>query len=552
MTPNRTLAKRAQKVREIGSAGALERWREAVSVASPGDAAAAIADALKLEACVIFQRYMGNDTSVGAYVREARLEEALRRAYLEHVLSPDSTSRVTSAKSWSKQAGIPSYLDHLLDRGHWVLSIPVRDGDRLFGSVWMLGDRKREEPPTPALRRKVEDIASTALRDALALSVGPETHEVQLLEDVGAALTDQRPIAIRLEDAVTRLATKSGFASVQLITRAPQGVINATWTRDLGLVREPVHLAQQTLAWGRAHFMNRSGPILLAKPAELNGVLDYQRTWMRSNDVQYLFVIPLFFGAELLGVFQICSQYNEEETWRRGKVFIALGSNIAAVLQSVLLVEEVEEARHRLDLSHRNAVRALANAAEARDSFTGGHLARMERYARVLGSKLDLEPERIEGLAMGAVVHDVGKLRIPDAILLKPGRLDEEERTVMQQHSIFGEEILRSSSVPVIALQVARWHHERWDGTGYPDGLAGENIPIEARIVSVADAFDALTSVRPYKQAWPTQRALGELKSQRGYQFDPSIVDSFVALCEEGAVPRPADEPQELLARKAS
>jgi HD-GYP domain-containing protein (c-di-GMP phosphodiesterase class II) len=544
MTPKRRLVQRAEQLREIGCAGALERWARSVQRPSPSDTAAAIVDALDLDACVIFQRRIDNHTSVGYSVRHPRMQDALSRAYIEHVLVPDESQGVVSARTWARKANVPSYLSRLFDRTHWILAVPILDAGKPVGAVWLLGDRKREQPPRPSLRKRVAEIALAALHDALGLAIGPESEEIRLLEDLGTALTGQQPLARRLENVVQRVAMVSGFASVQMITASREGVITATFTQDIGLVQEPVQLAQRLLAWGREHFASRPGPLLIPSPEHLDGLIDYQRAWMRDNHVQVIFIIPLLFGSELLGVFQVCSQFSEEDTWRRLRLFTALGTNVAAVLKSVLLVEEVDEARREAYLSHRNAVRALANAAEARDAFTGGHLVKMEAYVRAIGARLGWTPERIDGLAMGAICHDVGKLTTPDRILLKPGRLDEEERAVMREHPLTGEEILRSSNVPVIARKVARWHHERWDGDGYPDRLKGETIPLEARIVSVADAYDAITSIRPYKPAWSMERAVTELLACRASQFDPDIVDCFVELCWDGSIARLAGEAQ--------
>ncbi|MEX0785154.1 MAG: HD domain-containing phosphohydrolase, partial [Dehalococcoidia bacterium] len=147
-----------------------------------------------------------------------------------------------------------------------------------------------------------------------------------------------------------------------------------------------------------------------------------------------------------------------------------------------------------------------------------------------------LTEQEVEELSFGAVLHDVGKLRIPDAILLKPGRLNDEEWSVVHRHPLYGEGILTRSKIPKVALHVARWHHERWDGRGYPDGLSGNEIPAAAQIVTVADVFDALTSTRPYKPAWPAAQALDEIRDHREHQFSPQVVDAFEALWEEGVI----------------
>lgn len=173
-----------------------------------------------------------------------------------------------------------------------------------------------------------------------------------------------------------------------------------------------------------------------------------------------------------------------------------------------------------------------AVAAERLDDTTGEHCYRVGRLASLLGEAVGLGPDACFLLDLAARLHDVGKLMVPDEIIMKPGRLTPAERQVMQQHTMAGWEILGKSRVPQmhVAQEIARHHHEWWDGSGYPDRLAGHAIPITARVSALADVFDALTHPRPYKDAWPIDQALEEIQRLRGTQFDPDITDTFVAL----------------------
>lgn len=174
----------------------------------------------------------------------------------------------------------------------------------------------------------------------------------------------------------------------------------------------------------------------------------------------------------------------------------------------------------------------LGRAAEFRDDDTGIHITRMSRFAARVALAIGLDEERTELLLHAAPMHDIGKIGIPDGILLKPGKLTDEEFDTMKTHTEIGAELLAGSGSPVVQLaqQVALSHHEKWDGSGYPEGLEGENIPLEARICCVVDVFDALISERPYKQPWSVDDALAEIKKCRGTLFDPELADTFVAL----------------------
>lgn len=177
-------------------------------------------------------------------------------------------------------------------------------------------------------------------------------------------------------------------------------------------------------------------------------------------------------------------------------------------------------------------VQRLGRAAEYKDNETGLHVIRMSHYSRMIGEAIGYEAAEAEELLNAAPMHDVGKIGIPDAILRKPGKLDAAEWAEMQRHPLIGAEIIGSHPSGLLrrAHDIAIAHHEKWDGSGYPFGRRGEDIPLDARIVAVADVFDALTSVRPYKAAWPVEQALDYLREQSGAHFEPRLVEAFLDL----------------------
>lgn len=195
---------------------------------------------------------------------------------------------------------------------------------------------------------------------------------------------------------------------------------------------------------------------------------------------------------------------------------------------SLVRTEELRESRLQI-------VQQLGRAAEYKDNETGMHVVRMSYFSQRLALAIGCSAEWADALLNAAPMHDVGKIGIPDAILQKPGPLTPEEWQTMRKHPEIGAEIIgeHTSDVLSLARSVALGHHEKWDGSGYPHGLSGEAIPLEARIVAVADVFDALTSVRPYKKAWPVEEALQHIESQSGKHFDPALVRAFLPLREE-------------------
>jgi hypothetical protein len=201
----------------------------------------------------------------------------------------------------------------------------------------------------------------------------------------------------------------------------------------------------------------------------------------------------------------------------------------AALLEETQRAHEAERAARAAEReAHRAAILMLACAAEMRDGTTGAHVEAVRDLATQLAEAAGLEPQRIEEIGWAATLHDVGKLRVPDRVLLKPDRLTDEEWAIIRQHPRWGEELLRGFAGFEVARQIARWHHENWDGSGYPDGLKGTQIPEPARIVRVVDVFDALRSERPYKPAWPLERIEAELRRMRGRALDPELADLFL------------------------
>ncbi len=226
----------------------------------------------------------------------------------------------------------------------------------------------------------------------------------------------------------------------------------------------------------------------------------------------------------------ITKPINPAVALRRIQTHIALSS------QTQALYFEVRKATEEINRSKVEMVKTLGRAAEYKDNETGMHVMRMSHYCHVLALKAGMEEKEADLLREAAPMHDVGKIGIPDSVLLKPGKLEGKEWNVMQSHVEIGVDILSGSSQSElidVAKQVAQFHHEKWDGSGYPSGVSGEEIPLSGRIAAIADVFDALTSERPYKKAWSIERAVELLVNEKGKHFDPHLVDLFVDSLED-------------------
>ncbi len=220
------------------------------------------------------------------------------------------------------------------------------------------------------------------------------------------------------------------------------------------------------------------------------------------------------------------------------EVLLRLNNLLHTRFQNQILEEKVRERTHDLEKAQLETLQRLALAAEYRDDDTGLHAKRVGMTAGRIAEALGLPPAQVDLILRAAPLHDVGKIGIADGILLKTGKLTDEEFVTMKQHSVIGARILSGSSSPWLQLAetIALSHHERWNGRGYPAGLSGEAIPQIGRIVAVADVFDALTHERPYKKAWPVVEATAEIEAQGGNQFDERVVKAFLTLPHETLV----------------
>lgn len=238
--------------------------------------------------------------------------------------------------------------------------------------------------------------------------------------------------------------------------------------------------------------------------------------------------------------------------------FIARASNLCELRRSqrrmsdhaAWLAEAVDKATAEVREREREIIVRLVRAAEFRDPETGSHIQRMAAYSRLIAERLGLPLAEQEIILAAAPMHDVGKLGTPDHILLKPGKLTPEEFEIMKEHARKGYEILADSNSRMlqVAAIIALSHHEKFDGSGYPGGLRGEDIPLYGRIVAVADVFDALTSARPYKPAWTLERAVEFLQENRDKHFDPACLDAFLGAWDEVLAIREryADDPADM------
>ncbi len=254
---------------------------------------------------------------------------------------------------------------------------------------------------------------------------------------------------------------------------------------------------------------------------------------LHSENFKSYYGVPLMFRGEVKGVLEVFHRspliFNSE--WEN--FLNSIASQAAIAIENALLFEETQKANIEMSLAYDATLEGWAKTLELRDQETEGHSQRVVEMTVKLTKAMGLSFSEVIHARRGALLHDIGKIGIPDSILLKPGKLTEEEWVVMRQHPVFAYNSLSGISFLEPALDIPHYHHEKWDGTGYPKGLKGEEIPITARIFAIIDVYEALNSDRPYRKAWSKKKTLNHIQDQSGKHFDPDVVEAFLEIVGE-------------------
>ncbi len=256
------------------------------------------------------------------------------------------------------------------------------------------------------------------------------------------------------------------------------------------------------------------------------GVSEKVDEQQRPDVLRSFLGLPLRIGSRVMGYFELGSVEANAFCENDRRILEVLASQAAIAIENARLFEKTQE-------TYYETIRSLAQALEARDAYTRGHSERVTRYSIAVAEKMSMTADCVKVIRYAGLLHDIGKIGISDSILHKRLALSEEEWGVIRSHPLFGDLILQPLKFLEEAQRIVLRHHERWDGSGYPGNMKGEEIPIEARIIAIADAYDAMTSNRPYRQALPHAEALGEIDKAAGRQFDPQVVEAFLSVIDD-------------------
>lgn len=270
-----------------------------------------------------------------------------------------------------------------------------------------------------------------------------------------------------------------------------------------------------------------------------------ERELTEAAGLRSALIAPMIWENDLIGVLSVASRRQGAFSVRDAEFVQAVATQVTAIVRMSSFVEQLQASSSQLRAAHTGTVLMLASAAEAHDHTTGRHLQRVREITEALARELAYGEDDARALGLAATLHDIGKIRVPDSVLGSSKALAEAEWTLMKQHTIWGSGFLSGQTGFELAASVARHHHERWDGAGYPDGIAGDAIPVAAQITTVADSLDAMTNDRPYRAGRPVGEAVAEIVRCSGTQFSPRVVDALVRLYERGELTFVRDEDHE-------
>jgi HD-GYP domain-containing protein (c-di-GMP phosphodiesterase class II) len=413
-----------------------------------------------------------------------------------------------------------------------ILCAPLKTADKTVGVIEII-NKKGRKPFAKEDREMLETLADQLALDIayaalLAESMAVARHRATQMElsIVLNSSLNQRQVRKRAIEAVAKLLD----AEVGSLLLVDEKTKDLFFEVALGEKEEQVKQMRLKMGEGIAGWVAANN-----QPALINDVQNDPRYFRRAQTItdfitRNMVCVPVRAKGRVIGVLQginkkdggFFSEEDLENAW-------TLSHQVAIALENAHLYAELRE-------TFLNTAEALASAVEKRDPYTGGHIKRVVEYSMSIARYMAPPLTDVEDLRLAAVLHDIGKIGIKDSVLLKEARLDQEEIAHMREHPLVGEDILMHIEQMKGVRKILRAHHERWDGKGYPDGLKGDAIPIHARIISIADTFDAITTDRPYRKAADWKTAVDEIKRCSGREYDPLLVKAFMEACQAGAI----------------
>ncbi|GAP08949.1 protein containing PAS domain S-box [Bellilinea caldifistulae] len=413
-----------------------------------------------------------------------------------------------------------------------IAGVPLRADDTINGLLWVGSCRRLDEDDLRLLHSVADMAASALLRLQLHEETRRRVEQLQALQAIDRVITSSLDLHFSLDALLeqTLLHLKMDAAGVLLFNPTTLMLEYAAGRgfRTRYYQKARLHLGESQA--GMAALERRivhCGDLSVAEPPFIHP------QWVEEEGFVSYCGVPLVAKGQVKGVLEVFSRspFEPQEEWLG--FFEAISRQAAIAIENAQLFENLQRSNLDLSLAYEATIEGWSRALDLRDKETEGHTRRVADLTLLMAERIGLDPAQVAHVRRGALLHDIGKMGIPDAILLKPGPLTDEEWEIMRKHPLYAYQMLYPVQYLRPALDIPYCHHEKWDGTGYPRGLKGEEIPLAARIFAVADVWDALTSDRPYRPAWPQAKALNHIREQAGTHFDPRVVKVFFEVIED-------------------
>jgi putative nucleotidyltransferase with HDIG domain len=412
--------------------------------------------------------------------------------------------------------------------------VPLRTRERLLGMLILGEERSAVREPFTAekmdLVRNIGDQAGSTLHRAL---LHEETRRrmrnIQTLRDIDQAITGSFDLRLTLDILLEHVTSQLRVDAAAVLLLNPH---TQTLEFNAGRGFRTDALQHTRLRVGEGYAGRAALERQLIHIPDLRGrKTDFLRSphFSAEGFVAY-YVVPLIAKGEVKGVLEIFHRALHEADYEWRAFLETLAGQAAIAVDNANLFNNLQKANLELRQAYETTLEGWAHALELRDMETEGHSQRVTQMTSGLARALGISEERLVQVRRGALLHDIGKMGVPDDILLKPGPLTDEEWVIMRQHPQFAFEMLSPIQYLNLALDIPYCHHEKWDGSGYPRGLKGEQIPLAARVFAVVDVWDALLSDRPYRKAWPMEKVVKYLKAESGKHFDPKVLEAFLKM----------------------
>jgi len=416
-----------------------------------------------------------------------------------------------------------------------MMGIPLLKGERILGALMILDSENPQRFSDEDLKTAIVfgNHAALAIDNAqLFESANLYLEHERALRQIDRAITNFPHLDLTLEVVLYQARRQLEVDACAILRLDPKTEF-LEYTRGQGFRMELIQQTRLQLGKGRAGNAVQEKRIFGRAEIEAIRQVPDRADLITGENFAAYFIAPLVTKNKLLGALEIYHRSPLKINAEWLKFLETLAGQAAIAIDNATLLSDLQRSNDELALAYETAIEGWARALELRDKETEGHTRRVTTMSERLARGMGIDDEALRHMRRGAMLHDIGKMGIPDSILLKPDQLTPDEEQIMRQHPGYAYNLLKGISYLREDLDIPYCHHEKWDGTGYPRGLKGEEIPLPARIFAIADVYDALTSDRPYRKAWEHQKTIEYITSQSGSHFDPQIVEAFLKMLSE-------------------